>query len=114
MSEPMQWLKAHHRLDIDADELDAIRDFSLLWGVFESMAMATRGSQREVVAAAGRMNIPAELPDEFEEPLAFWRARYWYDGSPTSEFDRLGFAQNSYRTRLCWSWVWKTGHHFRP
>jgi hypothetical protein len=45
----MEWLKGSQGLqDLADDELNAIRDFGLLWGLFEGVAMATRGSQQEI------------------------------------------------------------------
>ena len=58
----MAWLMATHGLEaLGGAEIDAIRDFTLLWGLFEGKAMATRGTQNELAAAVGRMALPTPL-----------------------------------------------------
>ena len=96
---PMEWLIATQGLQgLDEQEFDAIRDFTLLWGLFEVRAMGTRGSQNEVVAAVGRMALQDPLPEAFTTALAFWRYRYWENGGPNASFDALHFAVNQHRT----------------
>lgn len=100
MMRPAEWLMATQGLGIAVEELDAIRDFTLLWGLFEGQAMATRGSQQEVVAAVGRMAIPTVLPVAFTRALGFWRNRYWQGDSETPEFHGLKFAENPHRAQV--------------
>lgn len=96
---PMEWLVATKGVHgLEDVEFDAIRDFTLLWGLFEGTAMGTRGSQNEIAAAAGRMPLPNPLPDAFAAALAFWRDRYWENDAPNAPFDALHFAQNQHRT----------------
>lgn len=96
---PMEWLIATQGVHgLEEREFDAIRDFTLLWGLFEGRAMGTRGSQNEVVAAVGRMALPDPLPDAFAAALAFWRHRYWENGGPNASFGALHFAVNQHRT----------------
>jgi hypothetical protein len=99
MTGPMEWLNATQGLaGLGRDEIDSMRDFTLLWGLFEGKAMATNGSQPAVVAAVDRMAIAEPLSVEFTEALAFWRDRYWQGGQPTDACRALNFAQNRYRT----------------
>tara|TARA_R110000868_G_C10922088_1_gene765767 strand:- start:497 stop:1000 length:504 start_codon:yes stop_codon:yes gene_type:complete len=96
---PMEWLIATQGVHgLEEREFDAIRDFTLLWGLFEGRAMGTRGTQNEVVAAVGRMALPDPLPDAFAAALAFWRLRYWESGGPNVSFDALHFAANHHLT----------------
>lgn len=100
MTEAMDWLKSTQGIQnlTDGESSDAIRDFGLLWGLFEGTAMATRGSQQAIVAAVGTMTIPTSLPDAFVSALAFWRDQYWQGGEKTYAFDALNFAENPHRT----------------
>jgi hypothetical protein len=95
---PMEWLIATKGVHgLEDGEFDAIRDFTLLWGLFEGTVMGTRGNQNEVVVAVGRMLLPNPLPDALTAPLAFWRDRYWENGAPNASFDALHFAKNQHR-----------------
>jgi hypothetical protein len=97
-SVPMEWLVATRGVHgLEDGELDAIRDFTLLWGLFEGTTMGTRGTQNEVVSAVGRMLLPDPLPKAFTAALAFWRDRYWENGASNASFDALGFAENQHR-----------------
>ena len=99
MTAPMAWLVATKGVHgLENYEFDAIRDFALLWSLFEGTAMGTRGSQNEVVAAVGRMPAPDPLPPAFAAALTFWRERYWEDGAPSASFDALQFADNQHRS----------------
>lgn len=99
MTEPIEWLVATQGLGgLHPDELEAIRDFTLLWGLFEGKAMATEGSPSKVVAATERMQLPDPLPPGMTGALAFWRDRYWQQGAVTPAFDALRFRANVYRT----------------
>jgi hypothetical protein len=101
MSVPMAWLMATHGLEaLGGAEIDAIRDFTLLWSLFEGKAMGTRGTQNELAAAVERMALPTPLQAAFLEALAFWRNRYWLDGVQTHAFRELGFAENPHREQV--------------
>lgn len=98
MTEPLNWLMAKQGLSaLQSDEIDAIRDFTLLWGIFEGKAMATRGSPAKIVAAVNRMPLPNPLPQRMTAALAFWRARYWGATSTTSQFAALNFQDDARR-----------------
>lgn len=99
MTEPMDWLRTTQGLGgLQPEEIDAIRDFTLLWGLFEGKAMGTEGSQPKVAAAVDRMPLPDPLLPEMAEALVFWRDRYWEAGSPTPAFAALNFRPNTHRT----------------
>ena len=62
LTEAMQWLIESHGLGaMRPDEIDAIRDFTLLWGLFEGKAMATDGSPAELVAAGAPRGAAASI-----------------------------------------------------
>lgn len=98
MTAPMEWLVATQGLGgLHPEEIEAIRDFTLLWGLFEGKAMGMEGSQPKVVAAVDRMALPNPLVPEMAEALVFWRHRYWQEGAPTPAFGALHFRPNAYR-----------------
>lgn len=99
MTLPIRWLRATQGLNnLKSEEIDAIRDFTLLWGLFEGSAMSTEGSQSKVLAAVARMPLPDPLAPEVAEALAFWRNRYWQGGKTTAAFAALYFRPNAHRT----------------
>lgn len=99
LTEAMYWLIESHGLgDVRADEIDAIRDFTLLWGLFEGKAMATNGSPAEVVAAIDRMDVPGQLPDRLVEARQYWRHRYVDADDAAERFAGLRFRDNAFRS----------------
>ena len=97
-TKPMEWLlKTQGVNSLSPKDFDAVRDFTLLWGLFEGRAMANRGSQNELAAAVDRMILPDCLPMELEQALAFWRDRYWHGSEPSGPFVALGFSMNPHR-----------------
>ena len=99
MTATLDWLVANFGLQgLSKDELDALRDFTLAWALFEGRAMGTQGSQPRLAAAVDAMALPGAMPAYFDEALAFWRNRYWENGAETDAFRALNFANNQYRT----------------
>lgn len=102
MTKSIEWLKAkapgfNH---LSKDEQDAIADFSLLWSLFESSILNTRGNAANICKAveawhaAGSLDAPA-----FDDELAYFRNRYFLDGNFTGHFDHLHL-RNSDREQL--------------
>lgn len=99
LTEAMHWLIERHGLvDLHPDEIDAIRDFTLLWALFEGKAMATYGSPAKVVAAVDRMDVPDQLPDRIVEALQYWRHRYVDADDAAERFAGLRFRDNAFRS----------------
>ncbi len=95
----MQWLIESHGLGgMHPDEIDAIRDFTLLWGLFEGRAMATEGSPPQVVAAVDRMDLPNQPPVPIKDALQYWRHRYVDADDAAERFNGLRFKHNAFRT----------------
>lgn len=93
----MLWLASQGLGGLEIEEIDAIRDFTLLWGLFEGKAMATEGSPAGIVAAVARMELKAAPPADVTAALDHWQHRYWREGAPTALFDGLRFRDNEYR-----------------
>lgn len=93
----MRWLASQGLGGLEIEEIDAIRDFTLLWGLFEGRAMASEGSPAGIVAAVARMEPDAPPPPAVAAALDHWRNRYWQEGAPTALFDGLRFRNNEYR-----------------
>lgn len=99
MTDSMEWLAAKQGLDaLSTEEFNAIRDFTLLWGLFEGKAMSKEGSQPRVAAAVERMTLPDPLPAAMIRALDFWRHRYWQVDEHTGAFYALNFRANEHRT----------------
>lgn len=90
--EPLEWLNRHVPgfADLQAEERDAIANFSLLWSLFEARCLDENVSSsaiQELVthwAANDRFD-----PAIFREALAYFRERHFDNGEPTYHFDYL-------------------------
>lgn len=76
--------------DLDADERQAVAEFSLLWPAVEGSILGTDAKPGRLIQIgitlrdAGRLDM-----ERFAEPLAYFRSRYWRDGNFTPEYDGL-------------------------
>jgi hypothetical protein len=88
----MRWLlaRAPGFNDLTADERDAIVDFSLLWSLFEALILKNAGSANSIRAAVDGWYQEGTLQaDAYDAQLAYFRARYFANGSFTYHFDHL-------------------------
>jgi hypothetical protein len=102
MTKAMNWLeaKAPGFIHLSNEERDAITDFSLLWGLFESRILNTHGSAQTVCNAVEAWNIAGMLQaDIFDEELDYFRHRY-YDGDFTHHFHGLHLKDNDHRPMM--------------
>ncbi len=94
MTKAMEWLKANapgFNL-ISKDEQNALADFSLLWSLFESRVLNTKGNVTNICDAVEAWHSAGTLDAAaFEEELAYFRKRYYADGDFTYHFDHLHF-----------------------
>lgn len=90
----MEWLrqKAPGFRRLSEDEQKAIADFSLLWSLFESRVLNTKGSVTNICNTiqawydAGTLHVAT-----FDKELAYFRDRYYANGAFTYHFDHLHF-----------------------
>jgi hypothetical protein len=74
----------HERSD---EERNAIMHFSLLWSLFEAMALDTRGNTKSIFEASRRWANMGLLTEEiFKHELAYFQNRYYADGEFTYHF----------------------------
>lgn len=94
---PIDWLcaKAPGFNDLTDDERTAVMYFSLLWSFFEAEALQTNACANSILALVhkwagdGRLNITPFAPS-----LAYFRNRYFNNGTLTENFDGLHLRQN--------------------
>lgn len=82
MTEITDWLRARVGgfAQLARAELDAISDFALLWGLFESRILNKRGNATAIVSAVTRWQTIGVLdPTILNEELAYFQQRY-HDG----------------------------------
>lgn len=94
---PIDWLcaKAPGFDDLSENERAAIMHFSLLWSFFEAEALHTNASAKSILALVhgwasnGRLNIAP-----FATSLAYFRDRYFNQGTFTEHFRGLNLRRN--------------------
>lgn len=86
MSEITQWINMRFGVHFQESELQSIKDFSLLWNVFENKVCETNFNQAAVIAKYA--TIPYNLAD-FQEILDYFKARYMAGGIPTARYPFL-------------------------
>ncbi len=90
--DPMVWLNGNVPgfADLQPEELEAVRHFTLLWTVFESKCCSDGASataiHRLVESWAENHRLDEAL---FAEPLAYFRNRYFENRMPTRHFGFL-------------------------
>lgn len=93
----MQWLKdkAPGFAQLPEDDLSQIRDFTLLWSLFEARILECQGSTRKIRDTVGAWQ-EAETLDAaaFSTELAYFRQRYFRDGCFTQFFNGLKLRRN--------------------
>lgn len=93
----MQWLlaRAPGFNALTAAERNAIVDFSLLWSLFEALILKNAGSANTIRAAVdGWYDKGILQADAYDPQLAYFRARYYANGSFTYHFDHLHLRRN--------------------
>jgi len=88
----MEWLLANAPgfNDLTAEERSAIVDFSLLWSLFEARILNNAGNARSIRAVVHRWHEAGTLePVVYTPQLAYFRQRYFANGSFTHHFDHL-------------------------
>jgi hypothetical protein len=91
LTKALSWLetKAPGFNHLSTEERDAITDFSLLWGLFESRILNTRGSAQTICNAVEAWHTEGILEGNiFDQELDYFRHRY-FDGDFTHHFDGL-------------------------
>jgi len=97
MTDTSNWLKRSVPgfAQLSDDELSAIVDFSLLWGLFESRVLDTSASAARICSVAKSWRA-ADLLDASicEVEISFFRKRYFENGAFTYHFDHLHLRNN--------------------
>jgi hypothetical protein len=95
--EAQRWLRqnAPGYEDLTTGERKAIRDFALLWSYFESLVLNTAANADSIRRACTTLHLRGTLRmDDFAEPLAYFRHRYFAGASFTPAFAGLNLRRN--------------------
>lgn len=99
--EPLEWLR--HTVpgfdDLSVDERAAIRDFSMLWGLFEGTVLGTRGNASTIIAMVNRLRERGAVDlAPLAVAIGHFRRRYYANGEFAPAFDQhLHFRNNDHR-----------------
>lgn len=92
MTQAIEWLKAKAPgfNQLSKDELNAVRDFSLLWTFFESRILNRSGSAAAICVTVDSWDAAGILvPDLLDEELVYFKQRYHPGGHFSHHFDGL-------------------------
>jgi hypothetical protein len=92
MTHAMTWLRAHAPgfNHLTQEEQDAITDFALLWGLFESRVLNSRGSAAAICDAVAQWHANGTLDATlFDTELTYFKSRYHPHQEFTHHFDNL-------------------------
>lgn len=93
----MEWLLAHAPGfdQLSTEERSAINDFALLWALFEARILNGAGSATAICSAVDAWAQAGTLDaGVFASELAYFRDRYFANGTFTYHFDHLHLRQN--------------------
>ena len=96
----LEWLgtKAPGFNDLSNEERDAIMHFALLWSFFEAMALDNAASVRAITRLVQSWERNGQLDvDIFAESLAYFKERYFNNGTATEKFQGLRFRPHDKR-----------------
>ena len=94
---PNEWLlsKPYGYADLTDLEREAIMHFSLLWGLFEGVALRYAASPKNIRRLVERWAHQGRLnKKDFAESFAYFAQRYFVNGNPTHHFAGLNLRNN--------------------
>lgn len=100
--EPVEWLR--HTVpgfdNLSEDERAEIRDFAMLWSLFEGTVLGANGSARSLVAIVDGLQAHGAVDvGPLADAIAHFRGRYYANGAFTPAFDQhLHFRRHDRRT----------------
>jgi hypothetical protein len=86
-----QWLNNKYGTNFSEDDLKNIKDFSLIWNVFEDKVCGNNFSIQRLEQDLANRNINVNL---FEHHLTYFKNRYTENGTFTNRFQFLYFRPN--------------------
>lgn len=86
-----QWLNNKYGTNFSEDDLKNIKDFSLIWNVFEDHVCGNNFSIQKLQQDIANRNIDINL---FASHLAYFKNRYTENGTFTNRFQYLYFRTN--------------------
>jgi hypothetical protein len=99
--EPVEWLRltVPGFDELSEEERAAIRDFAMLWSLFEGAVLDARGNAGALVAIVNRLHErDAVNLATLDAAVAHFRGRYYANGGFTFAFDQhLHFRNNDHR-----------------
>ena len=82
--------------ELEADELNAITEFTLLWSFFEAQVLDRNANARMIIDTAQRWYMAGILKDSFLDTRTYFCCRYYREGMFTDHFNHLNLRQSDY------------------
>lgn len=95
--DPSRWLRTNvpNFNALSSEERRAIRDFSVLWSLFEGVQLGARGNAKTLEAFAVRHQTNGTLAlQRFQMSISYFRRRYYNGSTFTPQFAHLHLRSN--------------------
>jgi hypothetical protein len=89
-----EWINNRFGTNFSENDLSSIKDFSLLWNVFENIVCDNNCSVNRLSERLNPINFDLA---EFEDSLNYFKNRYTNDGETNNRFNHLNFRDNDRR-----------------
>lgn len=99
--DPTQWLerKTVGFDQLSQEEREAIRDFSLLWSLYEGLILGTAGNASAIIHSVSSLKQQGKLTlGPFASAIDYFRKRYWDGTNFTYAFEDLHFRRGDHRS----------------
>ena len=95
-------MKIPNFINLNDEEIACIKDFTLLWSLFEAKALAANASAQKIISVVhqavdkGAMEI-----SRHQKTLEYFRERYFFEGEFTTNFNKLNLRRNDNQSLVC-------------
>ena len=84
----IKWINERFGTDFTEEQLINVKDFSLLWNIFENLVCGNRCNVNRLDERLNLVNF--EIAD-FQENFQYFKDRYTENGTTNARFERLNF-----------------------
>lgn len=87
----VNWINQNFGIQLDANDLESIKDFALIWNIFERFVC----NNNFTIAAVEQSILQKHLQSaDFQEQFDYFKNRYIENGQSNNRFDNLHFRAN--------------------
>lgn len=87
----IDWLNKKYNTTLEADQLNEIQNFTLLWNIFENLIFGTRFSVSQIEEKIKKINLDQAV---INETFEYCKNRYIHDNETNEKFEHLYLRNN--------------------